>query len=662
MRIKSINIKNYRQYKQLAFQFNKIKAIENDMNIIIASNGVGKSNFLNAITWCLYEEESHLQDKYKALPIVNLDTISNTNDKYEIDVIVEMCIDVDGEEQIVQRKATYIKNEKSPNKVVQKGGAFLIFKKQMFDPSLGYKKPCIVSGAEAKFLIEKLFPKGISEYFFFDNEQMNNYFTSNKGGSIQKAINSITKIDLVQAVNQRLRFALNEYKVNMSENKALDRIREESEQIQKLIEEETKEFQDVKDQIKKAEQVLENISIEIKGAENLKELERRRLDALNQRDNLQKDLLDINDELDHFIVKYTTLINMYPAFVKTLELIQQKDKDRQLPPDINIEVLKRSVDSNTCEMCGNDLDKEHLGIILEKLERYQLSNPSFELLLGIRHHVRDLINKTKQFKSKKMKLLNKQEEKQQLLDSIEKQIIFYDNEMKNVADKDILLKKLDQRDTLNHTVKNLYSLRGTIEAALKRDRGTAKQLESDYDKELQKTEKNNAKAKKFHAVKSLLNILEDVEKEIIQEIRDEISKQTFDNFSNLIWKDNTYINIKIDEDYNVDLIHKRGLSAIGSTSAAERSLLALSFTNAIHKVSGFESPIVIDSPVGRVSDENRRKFAETLSEISKTKQIIMLFTPDEYSNDISSVFDGVAIKSYASMDNSEEITSIGGKE
>ena len=93
MRIKSIQIENYRQYKNLFYTFDKPFTNEHDLHVIVAQNGVGKSNFLNAITWCLYDEESHLQDKYKALPIVNLDTINSTEDKELITVKVEITID-----------------------------------------------------------------------------------------------------------------------------------------------------------------------------------------------------------------------------------------------------------------------------------------------------------------------------------------------------------------------------------------------------------------------------------------------------------------------------------------------------------------------------------------------------------------------------------------
>ena len=81
----------------------------------------------------------------------------------------------------------------------------------------------------------------------------------------------------------------------------------------------------------------------------------------------------------------------------------------------------------------------------------------------------------------------------------------------------------------------------------------------------------------------------------------------------------------------------------GSLSATEQMALAYAFTLAIHKASGKNCPLVIDSPLGRVSDTNRENMAAALKDVSKTKQIIMLFTPDEYSEEVRNLYDGTAV-------------------
>lgn len=58
MRIKKIILNNYRQFKNIEINFNKNS--ENDLYIIIGKNGTGKTNILNALNWCLYNDEPHL--------------------------------------------------------------------------------------------------------------------------------------------------------------------------------------------------------------------------------------------------------------------------------------------------------------------------------------------------------------------------------------------------------------------------------------------------------------------------------------------------------------------------------------------------------------------------------------------------------------------------
>jgi DNA sulfur modification protein DndD len=80
----------------------------------------------------------------------------------------------------------------------------------------------------------------------------------------------------------------------------------------------------------------------------------------------------------------------------------------------------------------------------------------------------------------------------------------------------------------------------------------------------------------------------------------------------------------------------------GSLSATEQMALAYAFTLAIHKASGKNCPLVIDSPLGRVSDENREYMASALKDVSRNKQIIMLFTADEYSDSVRKMYEGIA--------------------
>ena len=94
------------------------------------------------------------------------------------------------------------------------------------------------------------------------------------------------------------------------------------------------------------------------------------------------------------------------------------------------------------------------------------------------------------------------------------------------------------------------------------------------------------------------------------------------------------------------MIHALDYECLGTISAAEREFLALSFILALHNISGFKSGLIIDTPVARVSDENRENFGNIFSKIGEKKQIILLFTPSEYSKEISKSLDVVASNRY----------------
>ena len=48
-----------------------------------------------------------------------------------------------------------------------------------------------------------------------------------------------------------------------------------------------------------------------------------------------------------------------------------------------------------------------------------------------------------------------------------------------------------------------------------------------------------------------------------------------------------------------------------------------------------DSLLFIDTPIGRVDEDNRLNFINTLCEIAKSKQVILTFTPTEYDEKVS---------------------------
>ena len=91
MIISKILINNFRQYRDQIINLTP-PTKEKNFTIIQGTNGSGKSNLLNSITWCLYGEEIHRAEKFEGLPLLNTFTSKNmqNGDKERVKVEIHM--------------------------------------------------------------------------------------------------------------------------------------------------------------------------------------------------------------------------------------------------------------------------------------------------------------------------------------------------------------------------------------------------------------------------------------------------------------------------------------------------------------------------------------------------------------------------------------------
>jgi len=99
MRIESVMLKNYRQFKDMEISFKKTSS--QDLHVLIGVMGTGKTNLLNAINWCLYGDEPYLSKQSQQLPILNLKTIEEAEEGEDNDVIVEVSVQTEDNRRII---------------------------------------------------------------------------------------------------------------------------------------------------------------------------------------------------------------------------------------------------------------------------------------------------------------------------------------------------------------------------------------------------------------------------------------------------------------------------------------------------------------------------------------------------------------------------------
>jgi DNA sulfur modification protein DndD len=159
-------------------------------------------------------------------------------------------------------------------------------------------------------------------------------------------------------------------------------------------------------------------------------------------------------------------------------------------------------------------------------------------------------------------------------------------------------------------------------------------LQTEHSEKIEKNKKVAGLEMKANFCKSAVELLTKVQREMINEVRKIVESRTQKYFLDMIWKKGTFTGVSIDEKYRIMVSHIDGFNATGSLSAGETLYLALSFIAALREISGFKFPIVIDTPLGRVSGKPRILAAENLPKYLPGTQITMLVTDTEYASPV----------------------------
>jgi len=632
VRIEKIILKNYRQFRDVEILLNK--SLSSDLNIFIGKNGAGKTNILNAINWCLYGDEPHLSKDSQQLPMLNLQTIKETIDEGDQEVMVEVYVKLEEERTIIfTRRATYrvYKEERLPQ---LRNCDF----EARFSDEKGNTK--FLQNEDAVSLVERFVSKDMREFFFFDGERLDNYFKIATIQNISHAVFVISQIDLLRnKIENRLDTVLRELRREAGkENPKIDEIRNRLEEDEDKLKDVENRIEECKKQIEIAKGKAKECSDNLMRIPDVEALEKER-ERLKREKKSKKEILDTKKkERQDLLFEYEKIIFLWPAIENSLQTINEKKRLKEIPPTVDRSLLEEILKNKVCSICGTPLNDTSEKRVNDLLQNIKLSSIISQKLLNMENPLRSFIEESKFFDEKLRKInyeitdYNKNLERIEIdLSEIDKKLSGYDPER--------IRRWQEQRKEYEEIQTKNQKLLGQLE--MKRDElnKSIDDLKKQYEDELKKEKKFELIKKQIDFCSKALDVAKKTEEIILRQTREKIESETNKLFFNLIWKKETFKNVEIKPDFNINLIHSMGYECLGTISSAEREVLALSFTLALQTISGFNSPILIDTPVARVSDELRTNFGKVLLDVSTGQQIILLFTPSEYDKDISKLLD-----------------------
>ena len=513
MRIESIEIQNFRQYRKEKFEFPKIKG-KKDIHVIVGENGEGKTNILNALTWCLYGEELHLGDKNTAINKINSQYVQELRDRSqktgESKVSVVMSIE-DGGKITFMRTAIYSITQSNVIETKQDviaianahGGNKIIEKKDDYD-----------------MYVSRYVPKEINEYIFFDGELMDQYFKSEKRGNIESGIKDLTKASTIEKTKQHLNsYAKNEIAPVLKNNgdSKVSEAQANLEREQKIRDTQQEKVGLILSQIKEADKKIEELTNKIQGFDTLKEKIDRLKELESESDNLKSRQLRLNEELYEFVRQNYIYFALFPAIKEFKNYIQSQESKGNLPPKIDKRLVQSIIDSKECAVCGNHLNTEHLQHVLSILHKLEVSSATSAELNRASTALNAIIDNIKTYPKKKQKIIDLKGELYSQVKKNEEEYEKLSKELRSIPNQDEKRNAIIERDEYRKNIGPLHERFGRENLLLEARSRAVKKAEKELDDAMKGNHRMEIYRKQLDFCTKGIILLDETLKEIIEE-------------------------------------------------------------------------------------------------------------------------------------------------
>lgn len=427
MRIDNVEIINFRQYKNIEFDFKKNNS--SDLHIIIGNNGIGKTNLLNAISWCLYGTEPHLGNEKIARKRINASELENAISlgRKTCQTKVTVTISVDNKLILFERSQEF-KATKDPFE----------FRPVFVVTIIAEQGNKVLTDIEEISNIRKQYlPEEISEYFFFDGEQLDKYFISDQGEKIHEAIYNISQVNLLSSMSERLGNVIREFQDQAGKkNVGINELNAKKNDAEATVTTIVDSISNCKKQIGIAESEITICNEFLVGKEGVPEKEKEYQNLVKEIEEKKLELEKCSTKFKQFLREYKILFSLYPKLKKTLELINRKESQGELPPNIDKQFLERMLKDHKCFICDRPMEDEEESKVEHLLNQLKLSSSVSHLLVKIKSPLEESIERCKAYPKIREELIHREKEIQESLDSLNDRFNKLDVYLRNYQDKD----------------------------------------------------------------------------------------------------------------------------------------------------------------------------------------------------------------------------------
>lgn len=437
MKIHYIKLSNYRQYREADISFST--AQDKNLTILQGNNGAGKSNLLNAITWCLYGEERHIGEEAAGLPMVNEKVYHALAVGKKITVSVEMGLGEQELEYRITRQATLHKRAQGKADIIESP-----------EPEVMYLAGSSWRTSEQPtYTINSVLPKEISHFFFFDGEQLDQFFEGNSSKRVQTGIIKVSQINLLDQAIKHLESVQKKIRNDASYiSPQINTLNQKIEKLEKELAESQVRIEGFQAQAKGAENNLAAIRQKLRNSniQKVRILEEDRVRYETEGEQYGTELAKWRRKAAAALRQAAPRVYAHSALKQALELIRGQQVKGELPPKVRQPFFQDLLEQELC-VCGRHLQEgsEFRAHVVERMNAVTTSDEEVQTWIDGRYKLERIIEETPD-------LVGRQRELGRQIRQLEEQIRKGERQLKEIAEKygDVNVQEVELLDEQRH--------------------------------------------------------------------------------------------------------------------------------------------------------------------------------------------------------------------
>ena len=622
MIIKNVEIKNWGRYPSVDIPLE----VDKGRNVVLirARNNNGKTTLFYALKWALFGERGLAGHgkQTEAISWINRQAAAEGDGE----MFVELILEIGGRDYRLQRKQKFYQTNTGDD-ILADGGEAL----EIFDQKNGETVADAGDTPRKKqnWIHQKIIPERVSQFFFFDGEDIKRYMDKPEGEIIEAIVSILGIKTLQNATNdvkdiQKIFTEDHRRKVNKSTKD--EKLKGESQANQDKIEEKNKKLAiSIREQEAKKERkkdITEKLSKNAASEEKINERTRVQELIEHQKKGLEKNKTSLKEHRgDSSVMLLNGLMELID---RTEETPSSKD---QWSSKTASYMIKKKYDRCVCD---NHIDDKVLGILQKKVLQLK-PTPQAQLKRFVestfgRTNPDVMLTELNHTMNERNRITNEMEMNQTVVNKINEELKGFGKEMITILrekeekiEKEIeeSIKEI-QSDTeeLNNLKNEQYILTRKLETGLPQEEIVEAERLKQFNEDIR------------DAFNISINNFYEQRKPILE-------KHISDIFLKLINNPKLYKGLEISNTWQIFVRYYDGKllpSDQYGPSAGASQIVATAFIAGLNEFSSKTAPVVIDTPLGRLDDIHRENILKYYNKMSKS-QVIILYTPAEISKD-----------------------------